>query len=414
MTETIAFDLLDPDSFASGHPHAAYDRLREEAPVKREAVPEGRPPLWLLTRYEDIRAVSLDRDRFSSEAGFRVHTQRRAAMAPEIAQTLRRFMLAMDEPEHGDFRKLVSSNFMPSALGRLDPLIRANVQGLVNGLAGRDACEFVSEIGASVPIKTVCAIMGVPPEDEWRVFEFTNAVFGTDDPEYAPSLEVANERYLAIFDYGWTLLEERRREPKDDLLTRIATARFDDGRALDRTEQVSFFSNLIAAGNETTRSSLSGAIWLLSRHPDQRRQLVEDPSLIPNAVQEILRWFSPVFHMARTAKCDLELGGQAIAAGDQVALLYGAGNHDPAAFVDPHRFDVRRANANRHITFGYGIHHCLGSRLAAMQLTIILEAFLGAFPDYTVMGEPEYIRSNFVGAMKRLPISLRKPSERPA
>lgn len=409
MTDAAPFNLRDPDCFATGHPHAAYDRLRQEAPVCRVEGDGAQPPFWLLTRHEDIRAVSQDRNRFSSASGFRIQTPWRAAMAPEIGQVLRRFMLAMDEPEHGDFRALVSSSFMPGALARLEPVIRANAAALVASLRGRDECEFVSEIGASVPIKTVCAVMGVPAQDEWRVFEFTNAVFGTDDPDYAPSLEVANERYLAIFDYGWSLLEQRRRDPRDDLLTRIATARLGDGRALDRTEQISFFSNMIAAGNETTRSSLSGAIWALAHHPDLRRQLVANPGLIPNAVQELLRWFSPVFHMARTALCDVEVDGRTVAAGEQVALLYGAANHDPAMFADPHRLDIHRANANRHISFGYGVHHCLGGRLAVMQLAILLETFLTAFPDYELTAEPDYIRSNFVGAMKRLPIRLNAP-----
>lgn len=407
MSECLDFNLLDPDSFARGHPHQAYDRLRSETPVMRQDAGGGRPPVWLLTRYDDVRAVSLDRDRFSSASGFRVHTDRRAAMAPEIAEVLGRFMLSMDEPEHSDFRKVVSSSLMPGALTALEPLIRQNTAAMIAGLRDQRDLEFVSDIGAIVPIKTVCAVMGVPPEDEWRVFEFTNAVFGTDDPEYAPSLESANDHYLAIFDYGWSLLGQRRKDPRDDLLTRIATARLPDGRALSRTEQISFFSNMIAAGNETTRSSLSGAVWCLANHPEVRDMLVADTALIPRAVQELLRWFSPVFQMARTALCDLELGGETIRAGDKVALLYGAANHDPTVFADPHRLDIRRENASRHVTFGYGIHHCLGSRLAVMQLSILLEAFLTEFPNYKILSEPEYIRSNFVGAMKRLPISLR-------
>lgn len=406
MQECLDFNLLDPDCFAGGHPHDAYDRLRRETPVCRQDGGDGRPPVWLLTRYDDVRAVSLDRDRFSSASGFRVYTERRAAMAPEIAEVLARFMLAMDEPEHSDFRKVVSSCFMPAALSGLEPLIRSNTAQMMAGLRDKGEMEFVSEIGAIVPIKTVCAVMGVPSEDEWRVFEFTNAVFGTDDPEYAPSLEKANEHYLAIFDYGWSMLEQRRRDPRDDLLTRIATARLPDGRALTRTEQISFFSNMIAAGNETTRSSLSGAVWSLANHPDVRQMLVADTTLIPQAVQELLRWFSPVFQMARTALCDLELGGETVRAGDKVALLYGAANHDPAVFADPHRLDIHRANANRHVTFGYGIHHCLGLRLAVMQLTILLEEFLTKYPNYKVLAEPEYIRSNFVGAMKKLRVSL--------
>lgn len=400
------FSLLDPDCFNHGHPHDAYDHMRRTSPVWRDETPEGRQPLWLLTRYEDIRAVSVDQERFTSESGFRAHTAARAAMDPEIGRVLRRFMLSMDEPEHSVFRKLVSSNFMPKPINALQPQVQASVQRLIDSLRDREDVDFVTDVGAIVPIRTVCTILGVPAEDEWRVFEFTNAVFGSDDPEYAPSLETANERYLAIFDYAWSLLEQRRKEPKDDLTTQIALARLDDGRALTRDEQVSFFTNMLAAGNETTRSSLSGALWALSLYRDQRRDLVDDPSLVPNAVQEILRWFSPVYHMARTALCDLEIGGTAIAKGDQVAMLYGAGNHDPDMFADPHRLDIRRENANRHITFGYGIHHCLGLRLAQLQLKLILESFLQAFPHYEILAEPEYIRSNFVGAIKRLPVRL--------
>ncbi len=402
-----AFTLLDTGTFADGHPHAAYDRLRAEAPVYRDPGSPTQPPVHLLTRHEDIRRVSLDGANFTSTRGFRIATDRRAAMDPEIARTLSRFMLAMDDPEHAAFRGLVANAFLPSALARLEPRIRASVDRLLNSLEGESEVDFVNDVGAKVPIQTICAIMGVPEEDEWRVFEFTNAVFGTDDPDYAPSLEVANERYLAIFDYGWHLLEDRRRNPRDDLLTIIATARV-DGRPLDRTEQVSFFSNMIAAGNETTRSSLAGAIWALHIHPQERSRIVADPGCLRHGVQELLRWVSPVFHMARTATHDIEIAGTPILAGERVAMLYGAGNHDPALFDDPHRLWLDRPNANRHLGFGHGIHHCLGARLALMQLRILLEALLPAFPDYEVLEKPAYIRSSFVAAMKALPIRLRR------
>lgn len=398
------FDLADPGCFSAGHPHPAYDRLRAEGSLVRCGA--GDAALWLATGHDVIRTISADSAHFTTSRGFRIQSANRAAMDPEIGQILGRFMLAMDEPEHATFRKLVAPSFMPSGIKAVEPLVRRNVARLIEGLKGRDRVEFVEEVGAQVPISTICAIIGVPPEDEWRIFEFTNAVFGTDDPDLAPSLEVANERYLAIFDYGWSLLESRRREPKDDVISHIAHARLPDGRPLSRAEQISYFSNLIAAGNETTRSSLSGAIWLLARHPDQRRALIDDPSLIPGAVQEILRRFSPVIHMARTAVDDVAVDGVDIARGDRVALLYGAANHDPAIFADPYRFDIRRANANRHLAFGYGIHHCLGLRLAVLQLSQILTALLGHFPDYEIESEPAYIRSNFVLAMKRLEISL--------
>lgn len=400
------FNLLDVETFRHGHPHAAYDELRATAPVYRHPGSDKQDPFWVLTRYDDIRAVSLDGENFTSAAGFRVPTDNRGAMDSEIGRTLSRFMLAMDNPEHQGFRSLVGSAFLPSSLAKVEPRVRAAVDRLIDSLDGRDAVEFVTEVGAIVPIQTICAIMGVPPEDEWQVFEFTNAVFGTDDPEFAPSVDVANARYLAIFDYGLSLLDERRRAPQDDMLTVIANGTV-DGRPLDETEQKSFFSNMIAAGNETTRSSLAGALWALSLFPDQRRLLVENPERTGAAVQELLRWFSPVFQMARTAKKDVMVGGTMARAGERVAMLYGAGNHDPAVFADPHRLDFDRPNANRHVTFGYGVHHCLGSRLATMQLGLILEAFLRRYPDYQVIGEPDYILSNFVGAMKALPIRLR-------
>lgn len=399
---SAALDLLDIESFRDGHPYEAYDRLREVAPVHRG----NADALWLVTGYEEIRTISADVDNFTSSRGFRVHTANRAAMDPEIGRVLSRFMLAMDEPEHGAFRKLVSSYFKPAAVKAVQPAVDRSVQRLMAGLEGREEVEFVEEVGAKVPISTICALIGVPAEDEHRVFEFTNAVFGTDDPDLASSRDVANAKYLEIFDYGWSLLERRRRDPRDDLISFIANAELPDGRKLTRDEQVSYFSNLIAAGNETTRSSLSGAIWLLAQNPDQRTLLLDDFSRIPQAVQEILRHYSPVIHMARTAIADCKVAGTEIREGDRVALLYGAGNRDPAVFADPHRFDCTRADAVRHLTFGYGIHHCLGNRLAVLQLGLILEAFLRTCPHYQLAGDVSFIRSNFVLAMKRLPIRL--------
>lgn len=401
------FSLLNPDYFANGHPHAVYDQIRSSDPIWLDKGAPENAPVWLLTRQEDIRVLSRDNAHFTSALGFRIPTAARASMAPEIGQVLRRFMLSMDDPEHFAFRNLVGSNFMPARISNLKANVQERAEALMESLREKCDLDFVSDIGAKVPIQTVCSIMGVPVEDEWRVFEFTNAVFGTDDPEYAPSLEAANERYLAIFDYGWSLLEARRKEPRDDLVSQIANARKEDGSPLTRDEQVSYFSNLIAAGNETTRSSLSGAIWALSLFRDQRKALIDDPSLLPLAVQEILRWVSPVYHMSRTATQDVEIGGKVIAKGDRVAMLYGAGNHDPEVFTDPHTLNIRRDNSKAHVTFGYGIHHCLGFRLGTMQIEVLLEALLRRFPNYEVVTEPEYIRSNFVSAIKRLPIQLR-------
>ncbi len=401
------FNMLDVRTFAQGHPHASYDRLREEAPVLKHEGSTAQPPFWLLLRYEDIKSVSQDAANFTSTAGFRLLTENRASMDPKIGQALSRFMLGMDNPEHLAFRNLVSGDFMPSAIKAIEPRIQRSIDVLIASLENRETVEFVTDVGAKVPIQTICAFLGLPPEEEDRVFEFTNAVFGTDDPDFTPSLEVANARYLEIFDYGLNVLRDRRENPQDDLLTRIEFAEI-DGKPISEIEKKSFFSNLLAAGNETTRTTLAGCIWAMAKFPQEKRKLINDPSLISGSIDEFLRWVSPAYHMARTAKCDVELGGKIITQGERVGMLYGAGNHDPAMFEDPHTLNLERSNASRHLSMGWGIHHCLGSRLAALQLRLLLTAFLNRFPEHEVIEPPVYVASNFVAAIKSLKVKLRR------
>lgn len=379
--------------------------MREKTPVYHNPGSETQPPVWVLTRHADICAVSGDGENFSSMQGAIVAPDAFFKLDPKIQEDLSRFMITMDNPEHNRYRRLVMPAVAPAAIARLEARISASVEALIEGLKGRNEVDFVTEVGAVVPIKTVCAIMGVPEEDEHLVFDFTNAVFGFGDPELSPSLETANKNFLAVLDYGWDLARKRRENPCDDVMSIIAHATI-DGEPLSRVDQTSFFTNMIAAGNETTRSSLSGAIWLLAKHPDQRRLLIDDPGMIESALDELLRRHTPGIHMARTAKCDVEVGGALIKKGERVAMLYGAGNHDPSVFPDPYRLDLRRNNAREHLAFGTGIHHCLGWRLARLQLRLILTAFLREFPNYTVTDEPDMIVSNLVHAMKTLPVKL--------
>lgn len=223
----FGFNLLDPATFSKGHPWVTYDRMRAAQPVMRHEGSEVQPPFWLVNNFAMIKAVSTDTHNFTTTKGFRIQSDRRRAMDPKIAQVLSRFMLAMDEPEHSLYRGLVSSGFMPASLRLIEDKIRQSVATMMAGLSSGQIVEFVTEVGAIVPIKTVCAIMGVPEEDEQRVFEFTNAAFGTDDPAFAPTLEVANRNYLEIFDYARWLFEKRREEPRDDLATLLVNARID-------------------------------------------------------------------------------------------------------------------------------------------------------------------------------------------
>lgn len=406
IASRIGFNLLDTATFAQGHPHEAYDHLRTTTPVLRHRGSASQPAFWALFRYDDISAVSRDNKRFTSMKGFRLATDHRMKMDPAVGRMLSRFPIAMDPPEHNLHRAMVNPSFTASALKSTQDKVKQYVAELMDSLDGADEVEFVSEVAAIVPIKTICAMLGVPAADEHKVFAWTNGIFGTDDPDFALSIEESNRNYMEIFDYGLWLMNERRREPRDDLITLVAHATI-DGKPLEEAVMKSFFSNMLAAGNETTRSSLSGAVLALSDHKGQRDRLAQNPDLMASAVEELLRFFSPVVQMMRTAKEDVEIGGQTVCAGERVVMLYGAGNHDPAMFSQPHKLDVSRENAARHLTFGMGIHHCVGSRLAVMQLRIILDELIRRFPKFEVAGEAKFVATNFVCSMKSLPVRLR-------
>lgn len=398
-------NLFDPATFAKGHPFAIYDEIRTTTPILRHPGSAKQPPFWALTRHADIAALGLDGENFTSTKGFRLQTDNRASMDPEIGRVLSRFMLAMDDPEHAQFRKLVSSAFLPAPLKALEARVAVTVSELFDGLRDRDEVDFVADVAARVPIQTICAILGVPRADEDKIIDWTDGIFATDDPEVTVTLDEANRKYLAIFDYAVWLIGEKRRDPADDLMSLVAHAEI-DGKPISEIEQKSYFSNMMGAGNETTRTSLAGAAWALFSNPGERAKLAADPALMPNGVSELLRYFTPVYQMGRTAKRDTQIAGQDVAEGERVIMLYGAGNHDPAMFEDPHRLDVTRANAGRHIAFGVGVHHCLGGRLAQLQLRLILGEFLKRYPNYACLSEPVFLASNFVAAVKRLPIRL--------
>jgi len=401
-----SFDLEKAATFANGHPFATYDRLRTEDPVRRHESRDGRQPYWTLVRHADVEAVSRDNVRFTSTQGFRIFEEGGIALlTPRIREAVTSTMMTMDPPRHGEVRRPLQSSFLPSALRRLEASVDRFVAEMVSRLPDGGEIEFVADVAAMVPIRTLCLMLGIPDEDVGKVFDWTNRLVGTSDPDYAQSQESSAEVFEEVFDYGLSLFEKRMAAPEDDLLTIVAhmTA---DGAPLRDAVKRGLFTLLLAAGNETTRNSLSGSIVGLSRFPDERRKLAEHPERIAGAVPELLRYVTPVIQMMRVALVDVEIGAATIPAGDRVALLYGAANADPAIFADPRRLDVERANAARHLSFGIGIHHCLGARVAAMQLEALLTALLARFPDMEIAGEPDYLQSNFVCGIKRLPVSL--------
>lgn len=404
--EPIAFDLTDPANFRQGHPFVVYDRIRDAQPVYRNPNDDRSHPVWLLTRHKDIEAVARDNLNFTSAQGFRIQERDGgiALLKPHVRDAVASTLLTMDPPRHGEVRRPMQSHFMPSVLRRLEVQIDGFVGAMVAALPADSEIEFVTTVASEVPIRTLCLVLGIPDVDRPRVFDWTNRLVGTSDPEYGAGPEQSNAVFEEVFDYGARLLEIRRNDPGDDLLSTVVQI-FADGSPKAQTMLNGMFTLLLAAGNETTRNSLTGSIVALSRFPDQRRKLTENPGLIEQAVPELLRYVTPVIQMMRVATADVTVGGQKIEAGDRLAFLYGAANRDPDVFTDPHRLDINRENAARHLSFGLGIHHCLGARIATMQLNSLLRALFSRFPNLEASGEPDYLQSNFVCGIKRLVVS---------
>ncbi|HUY99071.1 MAG TPA: cytochrome P450 [Thermomicrobiaceae bacterium] len=396
-------NLADPDQFLAGHPHAAWRRLRAEAPVSWNEGTEWFPGFWSITRYDDVFAISRDTATFSSERGFNL-TQDPENQTP--VSGVGKILLGIDPPRHRRLRRLITVAFTPRRIARLEPGIRAITTGILDAMAPRGACDFVVDVAAKLPLAAICQMTGVPDEDWDRMFTLTNQVLGAGDPEYQTTpgdpVATAARGYQEMFGYFARLLAARRAQPRDDLVSALAAAQI-DGQHLSDEEILYFCYLLILAGNETTRNATSGGLLALIEHPAELARLRADPSLMPSAVEEVLRWTSPVLHMARSAKRDVELRGVSIAAGERVVLWYPSANRDEEVFPESERFDVGRT-PNYHLAFGIGEHVCLGLNLARLELRVMFEELLRRLPDLALAGDVERLRSTFIGGIKHMPI----------
>ncbi len=390
-------DLSDPDTFVTDIPHAAFKRLRAEAPVywQREHVGKG---FWAITRYADLVAVSKDPLTFSSWRGGTNIFE----LTEEDLSTTRLLMLNMDPPLHNKFRRLVNQGFTPRMTAKLEPHVREICVDLVDKIAGRGSCNFVAEIAAELPLLVIAELLGVPTADRHKVFEWSNQLVGFDDPEFRTSLDAGKAAAAQMWAYANELATQRREKPLDDLVSVLMEAQV-DGDRLSEPEFDSFFLLLAVAGNETTRNLISGGMRALLEHPQQRDRLVGDPSLIPTAIEEMLRWVSPLIHFRRTATRDLEMHGQQIREGDKVVIYYPSANRDEAKFDAPERFDVARM-PNEHVAFGIGEHFCLGANLARLEIRLIFEELLRRLPDMELAGPVRRLRSNFINGIKDMPV----------
>lgn len=402
---------LGQDEFWSLPPEQreqAFATLRRECPVSFHEEPEvaliGKGPgFWALTRYADILEVTRNPQTFSSSAargGVNLIDQ------PPSFSDLFGSMIVMDDPRHARLRRIVSRAFGPGILRTVEVGIQRAAAEIIDGVIDKGSCDFVTDIAAALPLKIICDMMGIPSSSYRYVFDRTNVILGATDPEYVADPADAAPAILRAAQELAVLAEElaqfRQERPAEDLTSALIRAEV-DGERLTLSEIASFFVLLVLAGNETTRHAISHGMKALQDHPEQRRIWVQDfEAIAPTAVEEIVRWATPVIHFRRTATRDSEIDGQRVRAGEKVVMWYNSGNRDEAVFEQPYRFDVRRT-PNEHLGFGGpGPHFCLGAHLARREMTVIFRELFLRLPDLEITGEPVYLASLFFNGIKRM------------
>jgi cytochrome P450 len=404
--ETVSdeIDLYDPDTYVDGPPHAFLEQLRREQPVYHQSMPDG-TDYWAVLRHADVVHVARNPLLFSAERGGVVLED----LDPDQLAMMRDMILSMDPPRHTEYRRNVNPHFKAQVMAGLEPRIRAVCRSIMHDAAELGDVDFVHDVCAGLPTQIVGELVGIPAADRPQLHHWAERITGAQDAEIAAVDEAQGddasiEGSIQIAMYAIGLANERRADPRDDLMTLMLATEI-DGRLLDDMGIGSFFVQLIVAGNDTSRTMLSSGLLALLQHPDQMAELRADPSLIPGAVEEMLRWANPLHYFRRTASSDTELAGQAIAEGDKVAMIYTSANRDEAVFADPHRFDIHR-DPNPHLSFGIAEHFCLGVHLARLEGRVFFEELLAAFPTIELTGEPRRQRSNLNNALKSLPVRL--------
>jgi cytochrome P450 len=394
--------------------HAVFDRLRAERPFAFFAEPaipglQAGPGYYAVTRHADLDAISSRPQIFCSGKG--------AVSIQDIPADLHEFygsMISMDDPRHARIRRIVSKTFTPRMLERVVDSVRGIVDEVLDEArrtaeANDGRLDVVADVAAPIPLRVICDMMGVPAEDRDRVLAASNVILSGGDPELIADQD---EPLTALFEAGIALAgimerlaAERLERPTDDLTTALVATEV-DGERLTHQEIASFFILLLVAGNETTRNAISQGILALAEHPEQRARWMADPSIDKTAVEEIVRWTSPITWMRRTATQDGEVNGHRFSAGDKFLLFYAAANRDPELFADPHVLDLAR-DPNPHVGFGgHGPHFCLGAHLARREIAVTFRQLFEQLPDLEVTGEPARLRSSFVNGLKRLPARL--------
>ncbi len=397
-TSLDQIDLTDASVWERGAPHDWLDQLRSTDPVHWHEEADG-PGFWALTRHEDVRRVSTSPGEFSSYVGGPL----RLDPPGDSLDQVRMVIIGMDPPEHRQFRNIVSKAFTPRMIGRLDESLREETKRVVGELRDGTSCEFVADVAARIPMWSISELMGVPAGDRHRLYELSHALIDDQDPEVAPTPETSMEASAEIFGYATEMAARERANPSGTLTSDLLEAEV-DGRKLTDVEFTLFFIFLIVAGNETTRTATSQGLLTLLDHPESLERLVRDPSLMPAAVEEIVRWEPPIHHFRRTATTDVQLGDTTIAEGDKVLMWYAGSNRDPEVFDDPHSFLIDRS-PNPQQSFGIGEHFCLGANLARLSLRVLFTELFATIENIALEAPPRRLHSNLINGIKEMRIS---------
>ncbi|MDP2291626.1 MAG: cytochrome P450 [Actinomycetota bacterium] len=403
------FDLSDPEFWIAPREvrEGAFHTLRTQQPVSwweefdfpDAQFPRG-PGYWSLVNHEDVWHVSRNPQLFASGRGVNI-----GDMPIEIAEFFGS-MISMDDPRHFRLRSIVSKGFTPKEISRVEEYVRIKAKGVVDRLLEEfpdRECDFVHEVAAPLPLQIICEMMGIPAEDEDQVFRWTNVILGVGDPEFTTSFEDLIAAGMGMFQYAQALGEDRLANPRDDLTSIMMHAEV-EGERLTAQEFGSFFILLVVAGNETTRNAISHGMHLLTQHPDQKALWYDDfDANTRTAVEEIVRYSTPVVHFRRTALEDTVVGGQKIEAGQKLVMWYCSANRDPKLYEDPYKFDLQRPIQPAQVGFGAGgPHFCLGANLARREISVMFDELRRRMPTLHTVGEPDYLQSNFINGIKRL------------
>jgi cholest-4-en-3-one 26-monooxygenase len=398
-------DLMDPDLYVErGYPHDAWAALRREAPVKWFAFEDARPGFWAITKRADIVALSKEPEKFLIGPRTAVF----ADSSPSSERTLEtRHLLTLDPPEHGAYRRLASAWFTPRAIETRRPEIEKLARELLDALPRAGELDFVADFAAPLTLSVLADMLGVPREDWPRLFDWTNRLIGSSDPEFQHGeAKLSDERASReLFAYFSELAAERAARPTGDLTSVLVNARV-AGEPLPANDLLSYYQLLVAAGNETTRNAASGGLMALIDQPEEFAKLRANPGLVNAAVEEIVRWTTPVIQFCRTPIADFELRGQRIRAGESMCLFYASANRDEEAFAEPNEFRVDRS-PNPHLGFGIGEHFCLGASLARLELRVIVAELAKRFSHFEYAAAPARMRSSFIGGVKRMRVRYR-------